>query len=320
VKFALFIALGIFAAGFIFIWASAVIRTPEKREWPGPLHYGIGLFVNFLDTLGIGSFATMSSCFKIFGLVRDEQIPGTLNVAGTIPGITEAFIYMAVVDVNVTTLTLMIAAAVVGAWLGAGVVSRWPRRKIQIGMGLALLATAGFGFARQIHWFPGGGELLGLTGPKLLIAVLANAVLGALMTLGIGFFAPCMMVIFLLGMNEKTAFPIMMGSVAFLGPVASAPFIRRGSYNFKVSLGLTLGGIPGVLMAAYLVRSLPLDMVRWLVIAVVVYTASMMLRSAALERKRFTSPSEASGRASAPFPPPVHSPHPRDASLPSPDR
>jgi len=283
-KAALFIALAVFAVGFIAIWAREVLRTRGRREWPGPLELGIGVFVNFFDTLGIGSFATMSFFFKAFGLVKDEQMPGTLNTAGTIPGITEAAIYMAVVDVDVKTLILMVAAAAIGAWLGAGVVSRWPRRKIQIGMGLALLATAGFGLARQLHFFPGGGELLGLSGPKLLVAILANAFLGALMTLGIGFFAPCMMVIFLLGMNEKTAFPIMMGSVAFLGPVASIPFIRRGAYNFKVALGLSLGGIPGVLLAAYLVRSLPLDAVRWLVVGVVLYTSARMLRSAAAER------------------------------------
>lgn len=104
------------------------------------------------------------------------------------------------------------------------------------------------------------------------------------MTLGIGLFAPCMMVIYLMGMNPRAAFPIMMGSVAFLGPVASARFLERKSYNFKSALGLTLGGIPGVLLAAFLVRSLPLEAVRWLVIVAVVYTAVMLLRSAAIER------------------------------------
>jgi uncharacterized membrane protein YfcA len=285
-KTALFIALGIFTIAFITAWVMAARANPQKREKPRPIDYLIGLGVNFLDTLGIGSFATMSACFKIFGLVRDEQIPGTLNVSATIPGIIEAFIYIAVVDVEVTTLIAMIAASVVGAWLGAGVVSRWPRRKIQIGMALALATTGGFGLATQLHLLPGGGELLGLTGTKLLIAVMANVILGALMTLGIGFFAPCMMVIFLLGMNAKAAFPIMMGSVAFLGPVASLPFLKRGAYNFRAALGLTLGGIPGVLLAAFLVRSLPLGAVRWLVVVVVFYTAVMMLRSAMIERAR----------------------------------
>lgn len=285
-KAALYIALGVFAATFILVWAMDVFRSKARRDAPKLVDYLIGLGVNFLDTLGIGSFATMSACFKLFGLVKDEQIPGTLNVSATIPGIMEAFIYIAVVDVEATTLISMIAASVVGAWLGARVVSRWPRRKIQIGMALALAITGGFGLASQLHLLPGGGETLGLSGAKLLVAIAANAVIGALMTLGIGFFAPCMMVIFLLGMNAKAAFPIMMGSVAFLGPVASIPFIRRGAYNLRVALGLTLGGVPGVLLAAYLVRSLPLGTVRWLVIVVVFYTALMMLRSAFAERAR----------------------------------
>lgn len=282
---ALYIALALFAAGFIFIWVRAAANEQKKREWPTLLDYGIGLVVNFFDALGIGSFATTTACFRFWGLVRDEQIPGTLNIGVTLPAILEGFIYMAVVDVEVTTMTMMIAAAVAGSWLGAGVVSRWPRRKIQIGMGFALLVTATFGVMTQFHWFPGGGDLLGLAGTKLLAAVAVNAALGALMTLGIGLFAPCMMVIYLMGMNPRAAFPIMMGSVAFLGPVASARFLERKSYNFKSALGLTLGGIPGVLLAAFLVRSLPLGAVRWLVIVAVVYTAVMMLRSAAIERE-----------------------------------
>ena len=121
---------------------------------------------------------------------------------------------------------------------------------------------------------------------KLAAAVVANAGLGALMTLGIGLYAPCMIVIYLLGMNEKAAFPIMMGSCAFLMPVGSARFIREGSYNLKAALGLAIGGIPGVLVAAYLVKSLPLSAVKWLVVGVVLYTAVMMLRAAMLERSK----------------------------------
>jgi uncharacterized membrane protein YfcA len=78
----------------------------------------------------------------------------------------------------------------------------------------------------------------------------------------------------------------MMGSCAFLMPVGSARFVRSGRYNLKSALGLTLGGIPGVLLATYLVKSLPLRAVNWLVVGVVVYTAAMMLRSAQKERRR----------------------------------
>jgi uncharacterized membrane protein YfcA len=288
-KTALYIALCIFGAGFLIFWVMTLAREQGKRERPTLLDLGIGLVVNFFDALGIGSFATTTFCFKSFGLVHDEDIPGTLNVGVTLPSILEGLLYIAVVDVNPITLVLTIAGATVGASLGAGVVSRWPKRKIQIGMGITLLVTATFGLLVQFHIFPGGGDLLSLTGVKLVIAVAATTLLGALMTLGIGFFAPCMMVTYLLGMNPRATFPIMMGAVAFLGPGASVPFIRAKRYSLKSALGLTIGGIPGVLLAAFLVKSLPLGAVRWLVIVAVIYTAVMMLRSAAVARARLNA-------------------------------
>ena len=283
-KAALLVALAIVTGAFIIVWTLAVIRNRQKRALPTPLGAGIGLVTNFFDTLGIGSFATTTSFFKFWKLVPDEQIPGTLNVGHTLPTVVQAVIYMTVIEVDVTTLTLMIGASVVGSWLGAGIVSRWPRRNIQVGMGIALLAAAAIMLMTQLKLLPGGGDLLGLTGAKLAAAVVVNAILGALMTLGIGLYAPCMMLIYLMGMNPKAAFPIMMGSCAFLMPVGSARFIREKSYNLKAALGLAIGGIPGVLVAALLVKSLPLDAVRWLVVVVVLYTAIMMLRSAARER------------------------------------
>jgi len=206
-------------------------------------------------------------------------------VGHTPPSLLQAFIFIAVVQVDFATLVLMIASSAVGAWLGAGIVSRLPRRKIRIGMGSALLAAAAVMTLTQLGWIPGGGDSLGLSGPSLALAILGNMVFGALMTLGIGLYAPCMILVSLLGMNPRAAFPIMMGSCAVLMSVGSVPFIRSERYSLKAALGLTVGGIPGVLLAAFVVKSLPLSAVRWLVVAVVIYTASMMLRSAMLERR-----------------------------------
>jgi uncharacterized membrane protein YfcA len=237
---------------------------------------------DFFDMLGIGSFAPTTSLYKLGRVVADENIPGTLNVGHMIPTFAEAVISILIiaVDVEAKTLTLMIGAATAGAWLGAGVVSGWPRRRIQLGMGVLLLAAVAIMVARLTGIVPAGGEALGLSGARLAIGIAGNFVLGALMTLGIGLFAPCMILVALLGMQETAAFPIMMGSCAFLMPAASVRFVRSGRYDLPAALGLTLGGTPAVLLAAFVVKSLSLVTVKWLVVVVVVYTAVAMLGSA----------------------------------------
>ena len=285
-KFALFVALGLFGISFIFIWLQSFLSGNgfSRFSMPTLAETAIGFIADFFDTLGIGSFATTTALFKIAKTVSDENIPGTLNVGHTIPTFLEAFIFIAIVSVGGKTLVLMIAAAITGAWLGSGIVASLSRRKIQIGMGIALFVAAGIFLASNLGLFPPGGVSESLWGLKLLIAVLGNFILGALMTLGIGLYAPCMILVSLLGMNPKAAFPIMMGSCAFLMPVAAARFIKEKKYEPRPALGLTLGGTPAVLIAAYVVKSLPLTLIRWLVILVVVYTATAMLKSAAKEK------------------------------------
>lgn len=240
----------------------------------------VGFVTDFMDTLGIGSFATTTTLFRLRNAVDDEKIPGTLNVGHALPTIAQAFIYITIVEIEIETLWLLIAASVLGSWLGAGVVTRLPRRGIQIGMGVALIAAAGLILGRLLKLFPEGGDALGLDGSRLAIAFAGNFLFGALMTIGVGAYAPIMVMVSLLGMNPKSAFPLMMGSCAFLMPIASARFVRAGKYDAPAALGLTLFGIPAVLLAAFIVKELPLDVVRWLVIVVVLYTATSMLWAA----------------------------------------
>jgi uncharacterized membrane protein YfcA len=278
-KLALFALLGLVALVYVVAWIRSAHRAAAGAR-PGPLALAIGFVTNFFDTLGIGSFAPTTSIFKLKRLVPDEQIPGTLNVGHAVPTIVQAFIFIAIVQVEMTTLIAMIAASVAGAWLGAGVVAGLPRRRVQIGMGLALLAAASFFAMTNLGLFPSGGETLGLSPPLLWLGIAGNFVLGALMTLGIGLYAPCMILVALLGMNPRAAFPIMMGSCAFLMPIGGLRFIAKDSYNLPAAVGLTIGGIPAVLLAAFIVKSLPLTALRWLVLAVVLYAALAMLRSA----------------------------------------
>jgi uncharacterized membrane protein YfcA len=268
-------------------WSSVVLairRAPRTETSPasdvgGPtgIQVGIGALTNFFDTLGIGSFATTTAIFRALRVIPDRFIPGTLNVGHTLPTVVQALIYTTIVKVDVLTLFALIAAAVLGAWLGAGVVASWPRQKVQVGMGAALLGAAVLMFMTQMSMFPGGGDALGVRGVKLGVGVGVNFILGALMSLGIGLYAPCMILVSLLGMNPTAAFPIMMGSCAFLMPVGSLRFIRERCYGLRAALGLAIGGIPGVLLAAFIVKNMPIYAVRWLVIVVVVYTAVTML-------------------------------------------
>lgn len=250
----------------------------ENNSWPKLI--GIGFITDFFDTLGIGSFAPTTALLKFMKQTQDRLLPGTLNVAHTLPVILEAFIFIKVIEVEAVTLISLLAAATVGAWLGAGIIAKLPERKIQITMSIALFVTAFLMLAGKMGWMPGGGEAIGLTGGKLIIGIVANFILGALMTAGIGLYAPCMALVYLLGMSAKVAFPIMMGSCAFLMPVASVKFVKEGAHDRRASLGIIIGGIVGVLIAAYIVKSLPLNILTWLVIGVIIYTAAVMLKSA----------------------------------------
>ncbi len=274
----LFVALGVVTAGYLWIWFRGRNRAPGV---PSVFELFIGFITNFFDTLGIGSFAPTTAIFKFRQVVPDEKIPGTLNVGHTAPTLLEAFLFIAIVQVDMLTLVLLIGSAVFGAWFGAGIVGGWSRRKVQIGMGLALVTAAILFLMSNLNLFPAGGTALVLKDWKLWAGAGGSLVLGALMTLGIGLYAPCMILVSLLGMDPKAAFPIMMGSCAFLMPVASARFIRMESFSPRAALGLALGGLPGVLIAALIVKSLPLTAVRWLVVVAVLYAAVTMLRSAA---------------------------------------
>ncbi|MDO8680538.1 MAG: TSUP family transporter [Acidobacteriota bacterium] len=289
------IIIGLFYFTF---WFTTLMRQRADRKdksplTPSPLQIAIGFVTNFFDTLGIGSYATTTAMYRAWNVVRDEKIPGTLNVGHTLPTIIQAIIFITIVEVEFVTLISIIGAAVVGAWLGAGVVSGLPRRKIQIGMGIALLAAAMLMLRSIPEMAPYLGRLapptepgvaLGVSGALLGVAIVISAILGALMMLGIGYYAPCLILISMIGMNPKAAFPIMMGACAFLMPTGSLQFIRKEKYDVRAAIGLLIGGPVAVLIAAPLVEKLPINYVRWGVVVVVIYTAIGILRTASKER------------------------------------
>ena len=241
----------------------------------------IGFLTNFLDTLGIGSFAPTVALNKFMKMgVRDKELPGLLNVADTLPVMVEAVIFTTVIKVEPITLISMLAAAALGSYLGAGVIAKMDELKVQKVMGLALLITAIVMVFKQLGLIQGGGDAIGLTGIRLVIGVVGNFILGALMSAGIGLYAPCMALVYFLGMSPQVAFPIMMGSCATLMPVGSVKFIKEGAYPRKAALIIALSGAVGVYIAAKFVSNLPMNILTWLVIAVIFYTSASMLIAA----------------------------------------
>ena len=275
-------------AYFSFIYVSDIIKASKAGKIGNKNFVALGVIgftANFFDTLGVGSFAIITSIVRFFKITDDRTLPGTLNVSCTIPTALEAIIFLTVIKVDKVTLISMIMAAVLGAIVGADIVSKFDIRKVRIGMGLALIVVAIMMLSGLLHLMPVGGTAEGLTGIKLIIAIGANFMLGALMQLGVGLYAPCMALIYALGMNPLAAFPIMMGSCAFLMPAGSAQFVKKGAYDRKASIAITLFGSAGVLIAAYIVKSLPLGIVKWLVVVIVIYTSIMLLVSAYKSRK-----------------------------------
>lgn len=277
--------LGLLTSFFSFYYFTDVFRDRKSLSnqlYPGLL--GIGFITNFLDTLGIGSFAQQTALFKLFKLVDDRLIPGTMNVGNTIPTVVQAFIFMTSINVDPVTLISVSTAAPVGAVLGAGIVSRMSRRKIQQGMGIGLFVVALIILSGLLNWLPLGGEAIGLSGWKLMLIIAMSFIFGALQTIGVGFYAPCMAMVYGLGMNPLTAFPIMMTATAMLMVSGSSRFIKENAYDHKTAIALTLAGAAGVFLAAYVIKSLPLNALKWIVCAVVIYTSVLMLRSAHNEK------------------------------------
>ncbi|MEZ5995494.1 MAG: TSUP family transporter [Hyphomonadaceae bacterium] len=272
----------------IALWfTGTLLRTAHKRGElaPKPEAIGLGAVTNFFDTLGIGSFAPTTAYMKLRRMAPDSYFPAILNAGHALPTVTQALVFITLVQVDPALLLSCIVASVAGAFVGAPIVQRSPVRLVQGVVGLALLVAAILFAMKNFNWLPPGGEALTLPPMLFAAAVIGHFVMGVLMMFGIGLYAPSLILLSLLGLNPAAAFPIMMGSCAFLMPVASARFVQSERIDLRIVLGLALGGIPAVLLAAFVVKSLDLVTLRWLVVVVVLYAAALLLRAAFLSKR-----------------------------------
>ena len=270
---------GLYAVRFI---ADFLKHKEEAWAEPGNNFFlaAWGAVVFFLSTFGISDFALSTVVYRARKLLDDKKLPGTLNTQCAIPVAIMALAYISAISVEPKTLVLLIAAQMIGAYFGPRFVVRMPVNRIRMFMGIGLVLAAFFVVAGKFNLMPSGGEAIGLSGGKLALGIVLMVVYGALNNVGIGSYAPTMATVYALGLNPAIAFPVMMGACTFSVPLGASEFVRLGQYGRKITLFSSIFGIVGVLAAVFIVKSLNLGMLQWVVAAVVLYSGASLLKSA----------------------------------------
>ena len=290
-------ALALSALGLSAYLLSAAARSGQLR--PRPEALAIGAVTNFFDTLGIGSFAPTVAWFRFRRLVDDRLIPLTMLSGYTVPAILQGVIFLVILGVKVDPWLLLacMVAMVAGAYAGVPIAARAPIRLVQAVVGTALLIAAFFYILTNLGAMPAGGSATSLPLTFSIVTIAAHFVFGVLLSFGVGNYAPTLAMLSLMGMDPRLAFPIMAAAAGFAGTTAAARCIRTVNLDLRLVLGLTIGAIPAVLVAAFIVKEMPLTMLRWLVAVVVTYAGITLLVTAA--RRARLVPSDAAQTAVA---------------------
>ena len=265
------------------VYAVMLLRAAlARRAVPRPEAIALGALTNFFDTLGVGSFAPTMAWLKFRRLVPDRLIPCTMIVGHTLPAVVQAIIFLILLGVLVDPVLLVgcVLATLMGGLLGVSLVVRTKVWIVQLVVGLALILAAIMYALTNLHLMPGGGTAASLPMPLSVIAIAASFLFGILLNFGIGNFAPTLIMLSLMGMDPRLSFPIMAGGSALTATGAI------GEVDLRIAVGIALGGIPAVLVAAFIVKSMSLELLRWLVVCVVLYAALLMLKAAATGRRK----------------------------------
>ena len=267
----------------ILFYAVVLIRSAvAERVVPSGEAAVLGAITNFFDTLGIGSFAPTMAWLKFRRLVPDRLIPCTMLVGHTPPAMLQGFIFLILLGVMVEPVLLVgcVIALLMGGLMGAPLVGKVRLWVVQLVVAVALLLAAALYAVNNLDMMPGGGTATGLPLNLMIVAIAANFLFGLLLNFGVGNYAPTLVMLSLMGMDPKLCFPIMAAGAGLCGAGASIRHINLGQIDLKIAIGITLGGIPAVFVAAFLVKNMPLDLLRWLVMVVVLYAALVMLKAA----------------------------------------
>lgn len=275
---------GVFA--FVFIRDLINHKGETMKENGNPIVMAISEFIIFLlSTFGVSDFAIGASLYPRMKWVDEKKLPGTLNTACVIPVAVMALAYISSIQVGIATLIIAVVAQVIGAYVSPRYVVKLPVNIIKRFISVGLLVAAAMILAGKFNLMPSGGDAVSLTGFKLVLLGVLSLIYGALNNIGIGSYALTMATVYALGLNPGVAFPIMMGACTFSVPVGSMQFIKFDSYSRKITLFASTAGVIGVLVAAFVVKSMDVSALQWLVAAVILYSAVTMIMSTLKETK-----------------------------------
>ena len=285
---ALLIPLALAAVFYALMLVRAALA---RRAVPQPEAIALGAITNFFDTLGVGSFAPTMAWLKFRQLVPDRLMPRTMLAGHTLPAAVQAIIFLVLLGVLVEPVLLIgcVLATLMGGLLGVSVVIRTKVWVVQLIVSFALILAAIMYALTNLHLMPGGGTATGLPLPLRVMAIAANFLFGLLLNFGIGNFAPTLIMLSLMGMDPRLSFPIMAAGAALTATGTSLRYISIGEIDLRIATGIALGGIPAVLVAAFIVKSMSLEVLRWLVVCVVLYAALVMLKAAATGSRSTTA-------------------------------
>jgi uncharacterized membrane protein YfcA len=281
---ALLVPLALASLVFTVVLLRAAIRRRAAPTFEAMI---LGAVTNFFDTLGIGSFAPTMAWFKFRRLVPDRLIPSTMLVGHSLPSILQAFIFLVLLGLLVDPILIVgcALALMFGGLVGAPIVSRTRVWMIQLVVGIALVIAAILYAMSNLQLMPAGGTASGLPLYLTITAIAVNFILGILLNFGIGHYAPSLVMLSLMGLDPRLAFPVMATGGALTIAGAGTRHVIIGQLDLRIATGIVIGGIPAVFVAAFIIKEMPLEALRWLVAAVVLYAAGVMLHAALAGRR-----------------------------------
>jgi uncharacterized membrane protein YfcA len=219
---------------------------------------------------------------KFRKMVPDRLIPPTMIAGLTPPAMAESIVFLWLLGVRVDPVLLFGAAMATfaGGVVGAPLVVRARAWIVQMTVAIGLTIAGIANVLGILGALPVGGTASGLPPALTIIGIAVSFVLGLLANFGVGNYAPSLVMFSLMGMDPHYCFPIMASGASLMGAGSSMRFIKVPEIDLRIVVGLTLGGIPAVLVAALIVKKMDVDVLRYVITVVVFYTAIVMARAA----------------------------------------